>query len=78
MMLLRHLLPSQFKIIRYYGFYRKKHDIHNKMIPLIKKHTRNFRRQLLKHQSSILLSFNRAPYNCPKCNTKMDFVLCLN
>ena len=78
LMLLRHLLPSQFKIIRYYGFYRKKHNIHNKMIHLIKKHTRHFRRQLLKHQSSILLSFNRDPYNCPKCDTKMDFVLCLN
>lgn len=77
-MLLRHLLPSQFKIIRYYGFYRKKHEIHNKMIPLIKKHTRRFRKQLLKHQSSILLSFNRDPYNCPKCDTKMDFVLWLN
>lgn len=78
MMLLRHLLPSQFKIIRYYGFYRKKHSIHDKMIPLIKKHTRSFRKNLLKHQSSILLSFNRDPYNCPKCDTKMDFVLCLS
>ena len=30
MLLLRHLLPTQFKIIRYYGFYRKKHSIHSK------------------------------------------------
>lgn len=76
--LIRHLLPPQFKIIRYYGFYRKKHAIHNKMIPLIKPHVKSFRKSLLKHRSSILLSFNRDPYNCPKCDTKMEFVLCIN
>lgn len=78
MVLLRHLLPSQFKIIRYYGFYRKKHFLHSKMIPLIKHHCRNFRKSLLKHQANILLNFNRDPYNCPKCDTKMDFVLYIN
>ena len=78
MILLRHLLPSQFKIIRYYGFYRKKHSLHTKMIPLIKYHCRKFRKSLLKYQNSILLSFNRDPYNCPKCDTKMNFVLCIN
>ena len=78
MILLRHLLPSQFKIIRYYGFYRKKHSLHSTMISLIKPHCRNFRKSLLKHQASILLNFNRDPYNCPKCDTKMNFVLCIN
>ena len=78
MILLRHLLPSQFKIIRYYGFYRKKHSIHSKMIPLIKPHCRNFRKQLLKYEISISMAFNRSPYNCPKCDTKMNFVLCIN
>ena len=76
--LLRHLLPSQFKIIRYYGFYKKKHLLHPKMIPLIKTHSRIFRKSLLKYQASILLSFHRDPYNCPKCDTKMNFVLCIN
>ena len=75
MILLRHLLPSQFKIIRYYGFYRKKHNIHSKMLPLIKHHCRNFRKQLLKYEVSISIAFNRNPYNCPKCDTKMNFVL---
>ena len=78
MIILRHLLPSQFKIIRYYGFYRKKHSIHSKMIPLIKQHFRNFRKQLLKYEVSISMAFNRNPYNCPKCDTKMNFVLCIN
>ena len=78
LILLRHLLPYQFKIIRYYGFYKKKHLLHSKMIPLIKPHSITFRKSLLKYQSSILLSFHRDPYNCPKCDTKMDFVLCIN
>ena len=38
----------------------------------------DFRKSLLKHQASILLNFNRDPYNCPKCDTKMNFVLCIN
>ena len=78
MILLRHLLPTQFKIIRYYGFYRKKHPIHSKMIPLIKTHCRKFRKQLLKYEVSISLAFKRNPFNCPKCDTKMNFVLCIN
>lgn len=78
MILLRHLLPTQFKIIRYYGFYRKKHSIHSRMIPLIKQHCRNFRKHLLKYEVSISMAFNRNPYNCPKCDTKMNFVLCIN
>lgn len=77
-LLARHIVPPQFKIIRYYGFYRKKHFIHNKMILLIKKEIRNFRKSLLKYQASILLSFKRDPYFCPKCDTKMSFVLCFN
>ena len=78
MILLKHLLPTQFKIIRYYGFYRKKHPIHSKMIPLIKHHCRKFRKQLLKYEVSISLAFKLNPYNCPKCDTKMNFVLCIN
>ena len=31
-------------VTKYYGFYRKKHSLHSKMIPLIKQHCGNFRR----------------------------------
>ena len=31
LMLLRHLIPSNYKIIRYYGFYRKKHKLLEKL-----------------------------------------------
>ena len=77
-LILRHLPPAQFKIIRYYGFYRKKHQLHDKMIRLIKPHLHAFRKKLNSYQCNILLNFNRDPYNCPKCNTKMSFVLCIN
>ena len=75
LILLRHLIPSQFKIIRYYGFYRKKHPFHDKMVLLIDKTKHSLRKQLLSYKISILSSFHRNPYNCPKCNTKMKFVL---
>lgn len=77
LIILRHLLPTQFKIIRYYGFYRKKHSLHSKMNLLIKQHVRDFRKKITKYQCSILLNFNRDPYNCPKCNTKMNFAVYL-
>ena len=72
-MLLRHIIPEQYKIIRYYGFYRKKHPIHDKMILLIDKAKTKFRKTMLKYRFSILKSFNRDPYYCPKCNTKMEY-----
>ncbi len=75
MILLRHLIPTQYKIIRYYGFYNKKHSFHDKMVMLIDKTKRNIRKQLLKHELSVLKFANRNPYNCPKCDTRMIFVL---
>ena len=73
--ILNHLIPSQFKIIRYYGFYRKKHKLHDKMVMLISKEKRSFRKSLLKHEFSILKAFKRNPYNCPKCDIKMNFIV---
>lgn len=77
-MILRHLIPTQFKIIRYYGFYRKKVAIHDKMIPLIKQHAKKFKSNLTKYRNSILLCFNRDPYNCPKCGTRLLYSVFLN
>ncbi|MGM9834765.1 MAG: transposase [Bacilli bacterium] len=75
MLLLRHLLPKQYKIIRYYGFYNKKHGFHDKMIMLIHETKRKIRRQFLKHEISVMKFALRNPYNCPKCDTRMTFVL---
>ena len=77
-MILRHLIPEQFKIIRYYGFYRKKVAIHPKMIPLIKEHARKFKTELTKYRNNLLLNFNRDPYDCPKCGTRLLYSVFLN
>lgn len=77
-MILKHLIPEQFKIIRYYGFYRKKVAIHPKMIPLIKEHARKFKTELTKYRNNLLLSFNRDPYDCPKCGTRLLYSVFLN
>ena len=74
-LIIKHLVPEQFKIIRYYGFYRKKHKLHNKLKLLIEKEIINIRRQLLKYKMSILKNFNRNPYNCPKCDVKLNYVV---
>ena len=77
-MLLRHIVPNNFKIIRYYGFYRKKSILHDKMIPLIKKHAKKFKTEQTKYRNSILCSFNRDPYDCPKCGTRLLYSVFLN
>ena len=74
MIILRHIIPTQFKIIRYYGFYRKKHSLHDKMILLVPEIKRKVRRTLLHYEFSILKSFNRDPYKCPRCNEKLEYI----
>lgn len=73
-LILRHIIPSQFKTIRSYGFYRKKLPFHDKINLLIKQHARKFRKELLKHELSIIKSFNHSPYDCPKCSIRMNFM----
>lgn len=73
-MLLRHILPTQYKIIRYYGFYRKKVPFHDKIKLLVSEEKRKIRKSFLKHRISILKSFNRDPYECPKCSTKLTYL----
>mgnify|MGYP002627200207 CR=1 FL=1 len=75
-LLVRHLIPYHFKTIRYYGFYRKKLPFHDKIRKVVKEEIKKLRNQLLSHRLSVLSSFNRDPYDCPKCGTKLDF-LCI-
>lgn len=69
--LLRHLLPDHFKIIRYFGFYRKKHPFHDKMIMMVSTETKKIRKQFLKYSLSIQRFFHYNPYNCPHCDKPM-------
>ena len=73
-LILRHIIPREFKTIRSYGFYRKKLPFHDKINMLIKKEIRKFRNELLKHELSIIKSFNHSPYDCPKCSSRMNFL----
>ena len=72
LLLLRHLIPSNYKIIRYYGFYRKKHKLHNTITLLIDKTIKMERKNNLKYEKCIEISFKRNPYNCPKCKYKFE------
>lgn len=74
MILLRHLIPHNMKTIRYYGFYRKKHKFHDKMILMVNKGLQKIRKQANNHRIRILMYFNRDPYSCPHCNTIMEHV----
>ena len=69
--LLKHLLPNNFKIIRYFGFYRKKHPLHDKMVMMVSTETKKIRKQILKYALSIQKFFNYNPFNCPKCGKTM-------
>lgn len=71
--LLRHLIPYNFRTIRYYGFYRKKHKNHDKMIKMVNEAKKTIRKQFLKHRLCLLKFFHRDPYSCPKCGTIMEY-----
>ena len=73
MTLLRHLPPKDFKIIRYYGFYRKKDRNHDKMIKMVDEAKHFIRKQFNNHKICIIRYFNRDPYSCPKCGTQMKY-----
>ena len=72
--LLRHLLPFNFKSIRYFGFYNKNDKIDDSINKIVKKEKISFRKSLLKWCNSITTSFNRIPIICPKCGHLMDLV----
>jgi len=69
--LLKHLLPNNFKTIRYFGFYRKKHPMHDKMVIMISPAKKKLRKQILKYALSIRKFFRYNPFDCPNCDTTM-------
>ena len=74
-LLIRHVLPKNYKIIRYYGFYRKKPKLHNLIKKLIDDAKIPFRKQLLTFELSIQKYFKRNPLYCPHCDVKMECVV---
>lgn len=74
LLLLRHIMPKNYKIIRYYGFYRKKPKQHKHIKKLIENIKIPFRKQFLKFEISIQKYFNKNPLYCPHCDVKMNYV----
>lgn len=74
LMLLRHIPPKNYKMIRYNGFYRKKPKLHSKIKKLVDDTKKEIRKKLLKHEMLIMNFFNRNPYYCPHCDVKMNYV----
>ncbi len=72
-MLVRHLVPENFKTIRRNGFYCHKDENHDKMVKLIPEESHKLRKQFMTYVMSILKSFNRHPLACPKCGTIMTY-----
>ena len=72
-MLLRHLIPYNYRTIRYCGFYRKKHKNHDKMVMMVNQVHHTVMKQMQSLRMSVLKYFNRDPYSCPKCNTVMKY-----
>lgn len=71
--LIQHLLPSNFKSIRSYGFYNKSSKLCDNIIRVISKEKVKFKRNLLKWNNLILTSFKRIHIKCPKCGHFMEF-----
>jgi len=74
-LLTMHIYPKNFKVIRAYGFYNKKHKASSKVNHLISKHLHNVRKNSLKFANLIKSSFNKNPFECPSCGKLMAFQL---
>ena len=69
--LIIHIPEENFKTVRYYGIYSKKHKFHDKMIMLIKSQTHKLRDSLINWRLMILKDFDVDPLSCPKCGSQM-------
>lgn len=72
--LLRHLLPENFKSIRYYGYYNKSNKLCDNINYVISIEKRKIKRELLKWKNLITTSFNRIPIICPFCGELMNSI----
>ena len=72
--LIIHIPDENFKTVRYYGIYSKKHKFHDKMIMLIKSQTHKLRNQLNSWRMSIIKDFDIDPLICPKCGNQMKWL----
>ena len=75
-MLIRHVIPSQFKTIRYYGFYRKKlPQLPGTIGLIVSPEKKAAKKNFLKYPILVQRFFNRNPYKCPSCNSDTEFII---
>jgi len=67
--LIVHIPDEQFKTVRYYGLYAKKHKHASKLFLLVSKQKKKFLKSLSNWRSRLLLSFNIDPLLCACGNT---------
>ena len=68
-----HIPEYQFKTIRYYGFYSKRSNFHDKMVMLVHPKKIEFARKFNKWFLLSIRTFNKSPLICSKCKTVMQF-----
>lgn len=69
--LIIHIPEENFKTVRYYGIYSKKHKFHDRMIMLIKSETHKLRNTLISWRMMILHDFDVDPITCQNCGNQM-------
>lgn len=71
--LIIHIPDEQFKMVRYYGLYAKKHKHHNKLITMVNQNAIKVRKLLSHWRERIQLSFGYDPIICT-CGHRMEFI----
>jgi len=72
--LIIHIPDTEFRMIRYYGIYSKKHKSHGKMIMMFNKQQLKIQRMMNRWQLSIISDFHHNPLNCSHCNSEMKLL----
>ena len=73
--LIIHIHDENFKTVRYYGIYNKKHKFHDKMFMLVKPHFLQVQKCLNTWKMGILKDFGINPLSCPYCGCEMQYVI---
>lgn len=71
--LIIHIPDEQFKMLRYYGIYAKKHKNSNKLFKRLSTVSYKIRKRLSRWRESIELTFHYDPAKC-SCGNIMQFI----
>lgn len=71
--LIVHIPDEQFKMVRYYGLYAKKHKHHSKFFLLVSKQKKRFQEKFSNWRNRLLLAFGIDPLRC-SCGNTMELL----